>query len=102
MKRLVQLGVLLALAAYALRRVGVSLALGVVLLDEPMLSQRAANPTDMTVVGIADIPSGTPPQLVGSAIRKLRIAGILRGDHDALQALKGRTRVFGAIETRDH
>jgi hypothetical protein len=55
----------------------------------------------MTVVGIADIPSGTPPQLVGSAIRKLRIAGILRGDHDALQALKGRTRVFGAIETRD-
>jgi hypothetical protein len=101
MKRLVPIAGLIALGVFMLARRGVSFGMGMVMVDEPMLTQRVQDPIDMTVLGIADVPSGTPADLISSAVRRLRVVGLLRADGDAIAALRGKIEVYGATETRD-
>lgn len=101
MRRVIQLGVVISAAVFVLRRSGVSVAAGAVILDDAALSQLARKPADLNVLGVVSIPPGTSPDLVRSAIRNLRVFGLLEGDADALKAVAGRTTVFGATNSRD-
>lgn len=99
MKRLIQLAILAGAAAFVVRRLGVSVALGTVILDDLALTDRVSDPMNLTVVGIGTIPPGTSPELAASAIRRLRVLGLLRADKDVLKALSGRIAFTGAIDS---
>lgn len=101
MKRLIELAILVAAAVFVLRRLGMSVALGFIVLDDKALSERAGDPLDMIVLGIADFPSGTSPELAASGIRRLRVVGLLQADKDVIKALSGKVMSVGAIESRD-
>jgi ribbon-helix-helix protein len=101
MRRLVQLAVLISVVAFVLRRMRVSVGFGVVILNDRELARLATNPVSLNVVGMVAIPPGTSPDLVASAVRSLNVFGLLEGDQDAIMALRGRTRIFGAVHSRD-
>jgi hypothetical protein len=97
----IQIVVVVSATVVVLRRLGVSVAVGALILDDVALSELALKPADLIVVGMVTIPAGTSPELVRSAVRSLRVLGLLEGDLHAIRALAGKATVFGATHSRD-
>lgn len=101
MKRLVRLLVFVGVVAFVLRRFGLSISFGSVVLDDAELAILAGRPLDLTVFGMVSFPSGTSPQLAASAVKRLRVLGLLQADRPVLEALSGRIMSAGAIHSVD-
>jgi hypothetical protein len=84
----------------ALQRFTGNVMVGVVTLDEKELRLLPAK-SRLTIVGIADIPSDVPAELLQAQIGHLTVLGLVQASRDSVKALSGRATVSGSIEYRD-
>lgn len=101
MRRVIWVLAAIGAAVLVIRRLGLSISFGTVVLGDTELSNLSARPLDLIVVGMILFPSGTSPDLASQAITRLRVLGLVQADRDVIRALSGRVTAAGAIHSVD-